>query len=152
MQCFATVDELSDILSHLDATRALFDTHKVLLLDNIASDCLLHYMELDCKFQHRMAGNVQMLRQLAVECNCLVLITSLVATRNEVGRPSHGNRIIDLSDKTWQSFMSNRFLLTKSHSRRRDHKWFELEVKVLKSRTLKTGNACVLSVSSQGLE
>lgn len=54
---------------------------------------------------------------------------------------------VEITDPDWSSFMDNRFVLNKSKSLDGD---IELEIQTLKSRSLRTGSGCVLSITENG--
>lgn len=128
----------------------LLATHKVLLVDGLSALFLEHYSEPDLELNEQLYRCVHTLRQICVEFNALVLITHLRVLRNEVGSigwQMNDKNDVEITDPDWSSFMDNRFVLNKSKSLDGD---IELEIQTLKSRSLRTGSGCVLSITENG--
>lgn len=111
-------------------------------------------MELDRVFNHQVTCCLQLLRQLSQEYNYIILLTNLTMTRNEVGLREWEAQAIysEITDRDWPAFMDSRFMINKSDALKSENAYFDLKLKILKSRHLKSGRTCIIPVTDRGIE
>lgn len=147
---FGDLEDVIAVLKFLvsDDGQSLLKTHKILILDGLAS--VITQTRMSSGSSHGAHSCVQLLRQVANEYGVVVLLSGLAMTKNEKSADKT-KTFLELPDRGWQSLMDNRFFITKSMSLH-EHCIFEIELQILKSRSLKTSLSCRLSAMNWGIE
>lgn len=142
------MEDLLEVLEFLLSDECL-DTHKILILDGLASVLPLNMTKVNTMSSHFAHSCVQLLRQIANQKGVVVLLSNIAMTKNEKTRDK-ASTFVELPDRSWRSLMDNRFYISKTMSLNADDSLFYLDVQILKSRYLKTSLGCRLCATNCG--